>query len=59
MKILKDFIKNFNLPIDEKKFLDLEYLKFSKDSKEYKYLVNQRKKLGGFLPKRQAAQMQT
>ena len=53
---LKDFIKKFNLPIDAEKFLDLEYLKFSKDSKEYNYLVNQRQKLGGFLPKRQAAQ---
>ena len=51
---LNDFIKNFNLPIDSKKLKNLEYLKFSKNSSEYKYLVNQREKLGGFLPKREA-----
>ena len=51
---LTDFIKNFNLPIDSKKLKNLEYLKFSKNSSEYKYLVNQRKKLGGFLPRREA-----
>ena len=52
---LKDFIKKFNLPIDDKKLDKLHYLKFDKNSSEYKYLVNQRKKLGGFLPKREAA----
>ncbi len=51
---LNDFINNFNLPIDSKKLKNLEYLKFSKKSREYKYLVNQREKLGGFLPKRVA-----
>ena len=51
---LRDFIKKFNLPIDDKKLKNLEYLKFSKKSREYKYLVNQREKLGGFLPKREA-----
>ena len=51
---LNDFIKNFNLPIDSKKLKNLDYLKFSKNSSEYKYLVNQREKLGGFLPRREA-----
>ena len=51
---LNDFIKNFNLPIDSKKLTNLEYLKFSKNSSEYKYLVNQREKLGGFLPRRES-----
>ena len=51
---LKDFIKNFNLPIDSKKLKNLDYLKLSKNSYEYKYLINQREKLGGFLPKREA-----
>ena len=51
---LKDFIKKFNLPIDTKKLNKLDYLKFNKNSKEYKYLINQREKLGGFLPKRVA-----
>ena len=50
---LKDFIENFNLPIDDMKLKNLEYLKLSKNSREYKYLINQRKKLGGFLPKRE------
>ena len=52
---LKDFIKNFNLPIDTENLGDLEYLKLTKSSKEYKYLISQRQKLGGFLPKRDAA----
>ncbi len=51
---LKDFIENFNLPIDVNKLNNLEYLKLDKNSIEYKYLINQRKKLGGFLPRRQA-----
>ena len=51
---LNDFIKNFNLPIDSKKLKNLEYLKFRKNSNEYKYLINQREKLGGFLPRRKA-----
>jgi pyruvate dehydrogenase E1 component len=51
---LNDFINNFNLPIDSKKLKNLDYLKFSKNSSEYKYLVNQRERLGGLLPRRQA-----
>jgi pyruvate dehydrogenase E1 component len=51
---LNDFIKNFNLPIDSKKLKNLDYLKFSKKSREYKYLLKQREKLGGFLPRREA-----
>jgi len=51
---LKDFIKKFNLPIDTKKLNKLDYLKFNINSKEYKYLIDQRKKLGGFLPMRKA-----
>tara|TARA_Y100000992_G_scaffold236326_1_gene167156 strand:- start:6931 stop:9534 length:2604 start_codon:yes stop_codon:yes gene_type:complete len=50
---LKDFIKKFNLPIDSKKLNKLDYLKLAKNSSEYKYLINQRKKLGGFLPRRE------
>ena len=51
---LKDFIKKFNLPIDDKKLSNLDYLELDKESVEYKYLRNQRKKLGGFLPVRTA-----
>ena len=49
---LKDFIKKFDLPIKDKQIENLDYLTLSKQSKEYKYLIAQRKKLGGFLPNR-------
>ena len=49
---LKSFVDNFNLPIEEKDLTNLPYLKFDKDSPEFKYLVKQRKNLGGFLPTR-------
>ena len=49
---LKDFIKKFNLPISKKQLTNLDYLTFNKDSEEFKYLINQREKLGGFLPHR-------
>ena len=49
---LKDFIKKFNLPIDQKQLENLEYLTFAENSKEFKYLTSQREKLGGFLPER-------
>tara|TARA_A100001015_G_scaffold251217_1_gene290097 strand:+ start:1364 stop:3973 length:2610 start_codon:yes stop_codon:yes gene_type:complete len=49
---LKSFIENFDLPVSEKDLENLPYLKFDKDSPEYRYLINQRKKLGGFLPSR-------
>ena len=48
---LQDFVEHFNLPITEKELDNPSYL--SLDSKEEKkYLINQRKKLGGFLPSR-------
>jgi len=50
---LQDFIKKFSLPINKKQLENLEYLTFNKNSKEFKYLENQRKKLGGYLPKRE------
>ena len=49
---LADFIKKFNLPINNKQLQNLEYLNFKSESKEFKYLISKRKKLGGFLPKR-------
>ncbi len=50
---LKDFIQKFDLPIKKNELQKLDYLKFNKESKEYKYLISQRKKLGGFLPTRE------
>ena len=49
---LEEFVKNFSLPLNSQQFENLEYLSFDKESEEYKYLISQRKKLGGFLPKR-------
>ncbi len=49
---LKDFIKNFNLPINKDQLKNLDYLEFKKTSSEYKYLLSQREKLGGILPNR-------
>ena len=49
---LKDFIKKFNLPINQKQLERLEYLTFTENSEEFKYLTSQREKLGGFLPDR-------
>ena len=49
---LEDFIKKFNLPIQKKQLENLEYLSFDKNSEEFKYLISQREKLGGFLPAR-------
>ena len=49
---LKDFVSKFNLPLDKKQLENLEYLSFSKSSKEFKYLITQREKLSGFLPHR-------
>ena len=51
---IKDFIEKFKLPLNKKQYESLEYLKFKKNSKEYKYLISQREKLGGFLPNRNA-----
>ena len=51
---LQDFIKKFNLPINQKQLENLEYLSFDNNSEELKYLLSQRDKLGGFLPAREA-----
>ena len=49
---LKYFKDKFQLPIKDSDLEKLPYLSFSKTSKEYKYLVDRREKLGGFLPLR-------
>lgn len=42
----------FNLPLSEQQLENLEFIKFSEDSPELKYLLQQRNNLGGFLPAR-------
>ncbi|VFP86116.1 pyruvate dehydrogenase (acetyl-transferring), homodimeric type [Candidatus Erwinia haradaeae] len=45
----------FQIPVDDENIKNLSYITFKNDSDEYKYLHEQRKKLGGYLPMRQAA----
>ena len=47
---IQAFRDRFDIPIDDHELETLPYIKFDKDSPEYKYLINTRKKLGGFLP---------
>jgi pyruvate dehydrogenase E1 component len=47
---IQAFRDRFDIPIDDNELETLPYIKFDKDSPEYKYLINTRKKLGGLLP---------
>ena len=47
---IKSFRDRFDIPIDDDQLETLPYIKFESDSPEYKYLINARIKLGGFLP---------
>ncbi|QJC32877.1 pyruvate dehydrogenase (acetyl-transferring), homodimeric type [Enterobacteriaceae endosymbiont of Donacia semicuprea] len=47
---IKYIRNNLKIPIDDKKLYNLPYISFNKDSLEYHYLHNQRKKLGGYIP---------
>ncbi|CAL4319976.1 pyruvate dehydrogenase (acetyl-transferring), homodimeric type [Buchnera aphidicola] len=49
---LKYFYHRFKIPISEDQISSLPYITFNKNSAEYIYLHNQRKKLGGYLPRR-------
>lgn len=49
MMIFRD---RFNLPFTDKEVKDITLFKFPEGSAELNYLQNQRKKLGGYLPKR-------
>ena len=49
---LKDFKDKFKLPISDEAFSELPYISFAKGSKEQKYILERRKALNGFLPKR-------
>ena len=49
---LKDFRDRFNIPVSDKEIEDVPYCKPKPDSSEIEYLHEQRKALGGYLPKR-------
>jgi pyruvate dehydrogenase E1 component len=46
------FRDRFHLPVPDDKLEELPYLKFAEDSAEYKYMMQRRMDLGGFLPQR-------
>ncbi|NIG99054.1 MAG: pyruvate dehydrogenase (acetyl-transferring), homodimeric type [Buchnera aphidicola (Periphyllus acericola)] len=49
---IKNIKDNLKIPILDKDLKKLPYISFKKSSKEYNYLHNQRKKLGGYVPER-------
>ncbi|HZX31401.1 MAG TPA: pyruvate dehydrogenase (acetyl-transferring), homodimeric type [Rhodocyclaceae bacterium] len=49
---IRRFRDRFALPVPDDQLADLPYLKFPEDSEEYKYLLQRRMDLGGFLPQR-------
>ena len=51
-KELREFRAKLNIPIDEDEVVETPFYRPKTTSKEYKYLIEQRKKLGGFLPER-------
>lgn len=55
-KALKSFRDRFNIPISDDVISDTPFFKPADDSPEMNYMLEQRKKLGGFLPQRTPAQ---
>ncbi|ATE60573.1 pyruvate dehydrogenase (acetyl-transferring), homodimeric type [Thauera sinica] len=49
---IRRFRDRFGLPVPDDKLHELPYLKFEEGSPEYKYLLQHRMDLGGFLPQR-------
>ena len=49
---LKSFRDRFDIPVNDNELEMLPYIKFDSSSKEQKYLMETRQKLGGFLPAR-------
>lgn len=49
---LKHIRNNLNIPIKDDNLINLPYIEFSKNSKEYNYLHKQRKKMNGYVPYR-------
>src|SRR5690554_3703718 len=49
---MKRFRDRFNIPLLDEEIEDIPYIKLDDDSEEKKYLLERRKTLGGFIPKR-------
>jgi pyruvate dehydrogenase E1 component len=52
-KELREFRARFDVPISDEDIAETPFFRPAKDSPETKYLLERRKKLGGFLPKRE------
>lgn len=50
---LREFRNHYAIPISDEEVISAPFYKPKSDSKEIKYLLEKRKKLGGFLPSRQ------
>src|SRR5277367_6253120 len=51
-KEMREFRARFDVPIREEDVVETPFYRPSKDSREIKYLLERRQKLGGFIPKR-------
>jgi pyruvate dehydrogenase E1 component len=51
-KELREFRARFNIPMNDEDIVETPFYRPPEDSKEYQYLVERRRALGGFLPKR-------
>ena len=49
---IRRFRDRFELPVPDDQLEKIPYLKFAEDSPEYKYMLERRQNLGGFLPQR-------
>ena len=49
---IRRFRDRFGIPVPDDKLAELPYLRFPEDSAEYKYMMQRRLDLGGFLPQR-------
>jgi pyruvate dehydrogenase E1 component len=54
-KELREFRARFGIPVSDEEIAETPFFRPAPDSAERRYLVNRRKKLGGFLPQRTAA----
>lgn len=52
-KELREFRSRFNIPIKDEEIAETPFYRPAEDSPEMKYLLERRKSLGGFLPKRE------
>ncbi len=52
VEAIRRFRDRFDIPVPDDQLEKLPYLKFAEDSPEYKYMLERRQSLGGFLPQR-------